>query len=63
MEDNEDEDTSGDNEAEILFTGIKTQVQDGESDEEGEVDLQDELSSALEELEKKRKKKTFKPNH
>ena len=35
--------------------GIKTQAQDGESDEGGEVDLKYELISALEELEKCRK--------
>ena len=28
--------------------GIETQAQDGESDEEGEVDLKDELISSLE---------------
>ena len=54
MEDSEDEDTSGDEETKILFMGIETQ--DGESDEEGEVDLKAELISALEELEKCRKK-------
>ena len=31
MEDSEDEDTSGDEETYILFTGIETQDQDGES--------------------------------
>ena len=36
--------------------GIETQAQDGELDEEGEVDLKTELISALEELEKCRKK-------
>ena len=36
--------------------GIETQAQDGESYEEGEVELKDELISALEELEKCRKK-------
>ena len=36
--------------------GIETQAQDGESNEEGEVDLKDELISSLEELEKCRKK-------
>ena len=42
--------------------GIETQY--GDSDEEGEVDLEAELISALEELEKCRKKKqTVKPNH
>ena len=50
MEDSEDEEIS-ENE-EILFMGIETQSQAGESDEEGEVDLKDELVSALEELEK-----------
>ena len=54
IEDSEDEDTSGDEETKILFMGIETQ--DGESDEEGEVDLESELISALEELEKCRKK-------
>ena len=39
-----------------MFMGIETQAQDGESDEEGEVDLKAELISALEELEKWRKK-------
>ena len=44
--------------------GIETKAQDGESYEEGEVDLEAELISALEELEKCRKKKqTVKPNH
>ena len=50
MEDSEDEDISGDQEIEILFMGIETQAQVGESDEEGEVDLKDKLTSALEEL-------------
>ena len=36
--------------------GIETEDQDGESDEEGDVDLKSELISALEELEKCRKK-------
>ena len=36
--------------------GIENQAQDGESDEKGEVDLKAELISALEELEKCRKK-------
>ena len=36
--------------------GIETQAQDGELDEQGEVDLEVELISALEELEKCRKK-------
>ena len=42
--------------------GIETQAQDGESDEEGEVDLKAELISALEELEKCRRKNK-KSNH
>ena len=56
MEDSEDENTSGDEETYILFMGVETQDQDGESDEEGEVDLKSKLISALEELEKCRKK-------
>ena len=36
--------------------GIETQALDGESDEEGEVDLKYELISALEEHEKCKKK-------
>ena len=64
MEDSEDEDTSEDEETYILLMGIETQAQDGESDEEGEVDLKSKLISALEELEKCRKnKQTVKPNH
>ena len=44
--------------------GIETQYQDGESDEEGEVDFKAELISALEELEKcKKKNQIVKPNH
>ena len=42
--------------------GIETEDQDGESDEEGDVDLKSELISALEELEKCRRKKK-KSNH
>ena len=42
--------------------GVDTQAQNGESDEEGEVDLKDELISALEELEKC-KRKNKKSNH
>ena len=42
--------------------GVDTQSQNGESDEEGEVDLKDELSSALEELEKC-SRKNKKSNH
>ena len=46
MEDSEDQET------EILFMAIDTQESNGDSSEEGEVDLRDELGSALEELEK-----------
>ena len=42
--------------------GVDTQAQNGESDEEGEVDLKAELISALEELEKCRRK-NIKLNH
>ena len=56
MEDSEDEDTSRDEETKIIFMGIDTQAQNGESDEEGIVDLKDELISTLEELEKCRRK-------
>ena len=42
--------------------GVDTQAQNGESDEEGEVDLKSELISALEELEKIRRKNK-KSNH
>ena len=55
MEDNEDEDTSGDEETKILFVGIDTQAQNGKSYEEGIVDLKYELISSLEELEKCRR--------
>ena len=41
---------------------VDTQAQNGESDEEGEVDLKSELISALEELEKIRRKNK-KSNH
>ena len=52
MEDSEDEETK------ILFMGIDTQAQNGESNEEGEVYLKTKLISALEEIEKcKRKNK------
>ena len=56
MEDSEDENISEGEETQILFMVIETQAHDGESDEEGEVDLKDELISALEELEKCRRK-------
>ena len=45
MEDSEDEEIS-ENE-EIILMGIETQTLDDESDVEGEVDLEDELISAL----------------
>ena len=45
-----------------MFMGIDTQAQNGELDEEGIVDLKDELISALEELENCRIKKK-KSNH
>ena len=51
MEDSEDEDTSGDEETKILFMGVDTQAQNGESNEEGIVDLKSKLISALKELE------------
>ena len=52
MEDSEDVDTSEGEETEILFMGLDTQASNDDSDEEGEVELRDELVSALEELEK-----------
>ena len=52
MEDSEDSYTSEDEETEILFMGLDTQASNSDSDLEGEVDLRDELVSALEELEK-----------
>ena len=57
MEDNEDEEIS-ENE-EILFMGIKTQTSDDESNVEGEVDLEDALISALEEIEKCRRRNKY----
>ena len=56
MEDSGDEYRSGDEEPKIMFVGVDTQAQNGESDKEGEIDLKDELTSALEELEKCRRK-------
>ena len=47
MEYSEDEDISGDEETKYIFMGVDTQVHNGESYEEGEVDLKDELISAL----------------
>ena len=57
MEDSEYVDTHEDEETEILFTGLDTQASNSDSDVEGEVDLRDELVSALEELEKCRRRK------
>ena len=56
MEDSEDADTSEDDETKILFMGLDTQASNSDSDVEGEVELRVELVSALEELEKCRKK-------
>ena len=52
MEDSEDTDTSEDEETRILVMGLHTQASNSDSDVEGEVELRDELVSALEELEK-----------
>ena len=43
-------------EIKVLFMGLDTQASSSDSDVEGEVDLRAELVSALEELEKCRKK-------
>ena len=56
MEDNDDSDESEVEETEVLFMGLDIQASNSDSDIEGEVDLRDELVSALEELEKSRKK-------
>ena len=56
MEDSEDANTSEDEETEISFMGLDTQASNSDSYVEGEVDLRVELVSALEELEKCRKK-------
>ena len=58
MEESEDEEIS-ENE-EILFMGIKTQTSDDESNVEGEVDLEAELISSLEEIIKCRRNKYLK---
>ena len=47
MEDNEDSDGSEVEETEVLFMGLDTQASNSDSDIEGEVDLRDELVSAL----------------
>ena len=57
MEDNEYEEIS-ENE-EILFMGIETQTSYDESDVEIEVDLEDELISDLEEIEKYRRRNKY----
>ena len=57
MEDNEDEEISGN--GEIIFMGIETQTSDDELDVEGEVDLQTKLISALEEIEKCRRRNKY----
>ena len=57
MEDSEDEDIS-ENE-EILFLGIETQTSDDESNVEGEVDLQAELISSLQDIEKCRRRNKY----
>ena len=56
MEDGEDSDGSEVEETELLFMGLDTQASNSDSYMEGEVDLRDELVSALEELDKCRKK-------
>ena len=56
--------TSEDEETGILFMGVDTQASNSDSNVEGEVDLRVELVSALEELEKCRKKEqTVKSYH
>ena len=54
MEDNEDEEICEDEE--ILFMGIETQTSNYELNVKGEVDLEDKLISALEEIVKCRRK-------
>ena len=56
IEDNEDSDGSEVEETEVLFMGLDTQASNSDSDIEGEVDLRAELVSALDELEKCRKR-------
>ena len=58
MEDSEDEEIS-ENE-EIIFMGVETQTSDHESNVDGEVDLEVELISALEEIEKCKRNKYLK---
>ena len=56
MEDNEDLDGSEVEETKVLFMGLDTQASNSDSDMEGDVYLRAELVSALEELEKCRKR-------
>ena len=56
MEDNEDWDGSEFEETKVLFMGLDTQASNSDSNVEGEVYLRAELVSALEELEKCKKK-------
>ena len=56
MENSEDEETSDNEETQILFMGIETQDLEDESYVEGEVDLKAKLINALEYLRKKKKK-------
>ena len=56
MEDSEDSNESEAKETEVLFMGLDNQTSNSDSDVEGEVDLKVELVSALEELDKSRKK-------
>ena len=63
MEDNEYLDGSEVEETEVLFMGLDTQASNSDLEVEGEVDLRDELVSALEELEKCRKKNRVKYYH
>ena len=48
MEDNEYSDGSEVEETEVLLMGLDTEASNSDSDMEGEVDLRDELVSALE---------------
>ena len=56
MEDSEDSHGSEVQETEVLIMGLDTQASNSDSNVEGEVDLRAELISALEELEKCRRK-------
>ena len=56
MEDSEYLDVSEVEETEVLFMGLETQTSNSDSDVVGEVDPRDEVVSALEELDKSRKK-------